>query len=109
MSPEARPITDDTVFREVSARFAADEQFRAELKADAGKALDSLGIQIPSGVLVRVERDEPAIDRLVVYAPENPELTDADLEKVAGGVGMSSFQLRRPVVFQNTIEYGAHF
>jgi hypothetical protein len=109
MSPEARLITDETVFREVAARFTADEQFRVQLKADAGKVLESSGIQIPNDVLVCVESDAPGTERLVVYAPENPELTDADLEKVAGGVGLSIFKLRRPVVFHDMIAYAARY
>lgn len=108
MSSEARLITDQTVFAEVSARFASDEQFRAALKADAGKALESLGIQTPTDVLVRVEHAEPAIERLVVYAPENPELTEAELAQVAGGVGISALQLKRPVVYSDLIAYAPH-
>lgn len=113
MSPQARSITDEVVFREVSARFAAEPPFRAQLKSDAAQTLEALGIEVPSGVLVQVESHPPDSDCLVVYGAENSELTDGDMEKVAGGVGAipradGSFlqlRLRRPVVFCDEIAY----
>lgn len=107
MSPEARLITDEAVYREVSDRFAADPQFRAQLWADAGATLASLGIQIPKDVLVRVEREPPATERLVVYAEEVSELTDADLQKVVGGLALPNQLLaQRRIVFADHVDYG---
>jgi hypothetical protein len=109
MSTEHRLITDEVVFREVSNRFATDTEFRAQLSADAGAILAALGIEVPTDVLVRVEREEPAIERFVVYGPESSELADADLENVAGGIDPTPFKLTRSVVFQNMIAYAARW
>lgn len=106
MSPEARLITDEAVYREVGERFAADPQFRVRIRADAGGTLASLGIQVPEDVLVRVECEAPATERLMVYGAENHELTDADLEKVVGGVALPGNQLQRRVVFTAIVGYG---
>jgi hypothetical protein len=98
MDPQARVITDSATIEEVAAKFRSDGDFRALLIEDSGKALDSLGIQVPKDVVVRVEGDTPATERLVVYGPEGSELTDEDLEQVAGGLAMPTFQLRRPIL-----------
>ena len=67
-------------------RAAEDGEFRAHLIADPKAAISSeIGIAIPEGFDIVVHEDSATTAHLVL-AP-SPELTEADLEKVAGGWG----------------------
>ncbi len=67
-------------------RAAEDGEFRARLIADPKAAISSeIGIAIPEGFDIVVHEDSATTAHLVL-AP-SPELTEADLEKVAGGWG----------------------
>jgi hypothetical protein len=68
-------------------RAEADPAFRAELLADPRKALESeLGVQIPESVSVQVHEESMSEVHLVLPAAQE-DLSDADLELVAGGAG----------------------
>jgi hypothetical protein len=64
-----------------------DDQFRKRLLADPRATLgEALGIEIPSSVSVKIQ--EESADALVLTLPAKPkggELSDVDLEQVAGG------------------------
>jgi hypothetical protein len=71
----------------IRERAEADPAFRAELVANPRKALESeLGVQIPEDVSVHVHEESLSEVHLVLPASQE-DLSDADLEMVAGGAG----------------------
>ncbi|WP_371998732.1 NHLP leader peptide family RiPP precursor (plasmid) [Tistrella mobilis] len=82
-------ISHDEAHRKIVAKAAEDPAFRAALVADPRAAVASLlGIEIPSAVSVTVVEDSPTHLHIVLPA-ENDQLSDADLEAVAGGAGVN--------------------
>lgn len=81
----------EAVFRAIIERSWEDENFKKKLLEDATSALKAEGMPIPDGVKVNVVENSPSVFNFVL--PENPkgELSDADLELVAGGVHPSVF------------------
>jgi hypothetical protein len=69
----------------IRARAESDPAFRAELLDNPRKALEAeLGVQIPERVSVRVHEESLSEVHLVLPASQE-DLSDADLELVAGG------------------------
>ena len=82
-------------------RAASDSALRARLVAGGASALRALGVDVPDGVTVTFVEDSVTVRHLVIPAPAGAELTEADLDKVAGGAGqqmqqMGSQQMGRP-------------
>lgn len=70
---------------EIMARCWSDEGFKQQLLRDTHATLRAQGIEIPDGVTVNIVENT---DRVIHYVlPPNPaaELSDADLDGVAGG------------------------
>jgi hypothetical protein len=85
----------------ILARAASDSALRAQLVAGGASALRALGVGVPDGVTVRFVEDSVMVRHLVIPAPDGAELSEADLDKVAGGAGqqmqqMGSQQMGRP-------------
>lgn len=71
----------------VRDRLAADPEFRARLMADPRAALSELvGMDIPDAVSIEVHEESLTAIHLVVPPAFGEELSDDDLEAVAGGV-----------------------
>ena len=69
---------------QVLTRAAEDGEFRALLVADPKAAISSeVGTTVPEGFDVLVHEDGATTVHLVL--PPSPELTEAELETVAGG------------------------
>jgi hypothetical protein len=88
MASEGRVITSESVLAELGAKMEHDAAFIEQLRQDPVHTLDALGIEVPAGVMVRLERESETTCRLVAYHTDSPELTDEDLSQVAGGVDM---------------------
>ncbi len=68
----------------ILSRAAEDSDFRARLIADPKAAISSeVGTTIPDGFDVVVHEDSATTAHLVL--PPSPELTEAEMEAVAGG------------------------
>ena len=84
----------------ILARAATDAGLRSMLIAGGASALRGLGVNVPDGVTVTFVEDSVLVRHLVIPAPEGAELTEADLDKVAGGAGqqmqMGGQQMGRP-------------
>ena len=78
-------MTTATEMRErILSRAAEDGEFRSRLIADPKAAIsDETGHTIPDGFDVAVHEDSATTAHLVL--PLSPQLTDAELEMVAGG------------------------
>lgn len=73
----------------VRERLAADPGFRARLTADPRATLSELvGMNLPEAVTVTVHEESLTSIHLVVpaAAPGDGQMSDADLELVAGGI-----------------------
>ena len=70
----------------ILSRAAEDDNFRAHLIADPRAAIASeVGTAIPDGFDVVVHEDSATTAHLVL--PPSPQLSEAELEAVAGGIG----------------------
>ena len=68
----------------VIAKAWADEGFKARLLADPAAVLAAEGLQTPAGVTLKVLENTAGVFNLVL--PARPaELSDSDLDQVAGG------------------------
>jgi hypothetical protein len=71
----------------ILSRANEDGDFRALLIADPRAAISSeTGANIPEGFEVVVHEDGPTTAHLVL--PASPKLTEAELEKATGGMGI---------------------
>jgi len=87
-TPEIPKSSDPVV--SVFQRAMTDPAFKSKLLSDPKTTVRDMGVAIPDAVNIRVY--ENSADTLHLVLPANPgesELSDADLEAVAGGVSKS--------------------
>ena len=72
---------------QVLAKCWSDESFKKKLLADPVGTLKSEGAKMPEGMTVKVTENTDKVFNLVIPAKPT-DLTDADLDKVAGGGGL---------------------
>ena len=77
-------LNRERVLQAISERAGQDPEFRAQLLSQPRVALgEMLEIQIPEGVNISVYEETPTDIHLVI--PADSQLSDGDLELVAGG------------------------
>jgi len=81
MNQEAQSNQIDSIL----AKCWADESFKQKLLADPAMTLKAEGVEIPAGYTVRVLENTDKIINYVLPPNPNAELSDAELEAVAGG------------------------
>ena len=72
--------------QELFARCWKDEAFKKRFVSEPGKVLDEEGFDVPEGIKVKVIENSP--DEMNIVLPVNPdslELSDAEMDGVAGG------------------------
>ena len=72
---------------QVLAKCWSDESFKKKLMADPMGTLKAEGAKMPEGMSVHVTENTDKVFNLVIPAKPT-DLTDADLDKVAGGGGL---------------------
>lgn len=84
---ENRKITREEIVRKAQA----DKDFKKSLVENPKAALSQLGVKLPTDVEVKVVEESSKVLYLVL--PANPEeLTEEQLELVAGGLGGTPHQ-----------------
>ena len=85
MSENTWPQPSDV--NRVISKVNSDQAFRSLLLKDANAALNSIGIEVPHGLTVRVhENTESTVNYILPPASRGAELSDATLEAVSGGI-----------------------
>ena len=70
----------------IIAKAWSDESFKKRLLTDPAPLLKAEGVELPAGMQVRVVENTSTVFHLVLPPrPASGELSDEDLEKVAGG------------------------
>ena len=68
------------------AKCWADEAFKAKLLADPAAVLKAEGAELPEGLTIKaVENTDKVFHLVIPAAPDGRELSDEDLDNVAGG------------------------
>jgi hypothetical protein len=98
-APDVGPLDVIAVILE---RAGSDSALRSQLVSGGASALRALGVGVPDGVAVKFVEDSATVRHFVIPSPAGAELTEADLDKVAGGAGqqmqMRSQQMGRPAM-----------
>ncbi len=84
-----KTIEERKEYAKIIAQAWVDEEFKQRLLADPSTVLKENGIEIPDGMTVKfVEAKENEIlVQLPPRPPDSSQLSDEDLQKVAGGGG----------------------
>jgi hypothetical protein len=72
------------------ARSWSDDAFKQRLLAEPGPALAEQGIELPPGIEVRVHENSPRLVHLTLPPAPAEELSDEQLDAVAGGDSTST-------------------
>jgi hypothetical protein len=71
------------------AKCWADEAFKRKLLADPAATLKAEGVEVPAGRSIKALADDDKVIHLVIPAKPT-DLSDEDLDKVAGGLSTCS-------------------
>ena len=77
---------EDEPFLQIAKRAMEDSEFKAELLKNPRTVAQEMGIAIPDGLEIKILDNKPdEINVIVPFNSASGELSDADLEAVAGG------------------------
>ena len=81
------PEQTDAIIGKIIKKAWADPAFKQQLIADPKPAIAAVsGVEMPQSLKIRVLEDKPGLKNLILPVnPKSEELSDADLEAVAGG------------------------
>jgi len=76
------------------AKCWADEDFKAKLLADPAAVLKAEGAELPEGITIKaVENTDKVFHLVIPPKPSDSELSDDDLDNVAGGTVFTGVML----------------
>lgn len=74
----------------IMAKCWADEEFKKKFKADPAPILKEHGIDLPAGLKIHVHESTDKEAHIVILPKPSKEITDEQLDKVAGGSNCDS-------------------
>lgn len=80
------------LYGQVVARAWQDEAFKGRLLVEPREALAEMGVEVPAGHEVRVVEDTERVRHLVLPPGPGEELSEEQLDQVAGGQQLLSIQ-----------------
>ena len=81
---------------QIIAKCWSDDSFKQKLLSDPAAVLKAEGAELPAGLTIKAVENTDKVFHLVI--PSKPtDLSDDDLDKVAGGFGLC---FNRPGIFQ---------
>ncbi|MDD2923580.1 NHLP leader peptide family RiPP precursor [Rhodoferax sp.] len=78
-------MNQDKTISEIMDKCQTDEGFKRRLLSDANATLAAEGIAIPAGIKVNVLENTSTVIHYILPPAPQAELSDADLDMVAGG------------------------
>jgi len=69
----------------VIAKCWADETFKQNLITNTTQTLQDEGIEVPAGLEIKVVENSDSVVHIVLPPPPNDELSESELDSVAGG------------------------
>jgi hypothetical protein len=85
----SQPNNQEQLLQTITTRAAVDNEFRSQLISDPrGAVAEAVGVQLPETFRIKFVEKEQGLDAMVVlpdYVPEAAELSEEELEAVAGG------------------------
>lgn len=74
--------------QEISVKAATNAEFRKLALSDPTAAVKQVaGKEVPEGITIKIIENEPGVDLTIVLPPlQTEELSDEQLERVAGGM-----------------------
>jgi hypothetical protein len=86
-------------FEKVIATALVDKAFKQKLMADPASVLRAEGVEIRQGVEIRVVEDTEKVHHLLLpVKPAGKELTNDQLQQIAGGVATGSLSTARQLL-----------
>lgn len=76
------------VWSQIVAKAWTDDKFHKRLKADPAAVLKEHGVEVAPGVQVKLVEDTPTLVHLTMPPRPGAELSDDELDRVAGGASM---------------------
>ncbi len=76
---------DNKAMAQLISKAWSDPAFKQRLLSDTAAVLKENGINVPPGLVVKAVENTDNVFHIVIPPKPAPELSDADLEKVAGG------------------------
>ncbi len=81
--------------KSVTARATTDKKFREKVLNDPNSAIKEVtGKDVPASYRLKMIESDPKFDTTLILPPfRSEELSEAELEQVAGGAGIKSFDV----------------
>lgn len=84
-------LTREEIEKSAITKAWKDENFKKDLMEKPHKALTQLGVNVPEKIEIRVVEESAKVLYLVLPVNPEGELTDENLEDVAGGFACKGF------------------
>lgn len=94
---EDESIASNPLFRKAVAKAYADANFKSQLLQNPKSAIAELtGENLPQNLDICVHENTSTLRHLVIFVDANEELSEAELESVAGGVATDKIKFPGP-------------
>ena len=85
-------------WNQIVAKAWADDKFKQQLLANPAAVLRENGVTVPADVIVKMSENSDKVLNLTLPAKPKEELSEADLESIAGGAVIACLSIKGPPV-----------